>query len=212
MQQYEMAVIFDTELLEEERNSFIERLEGIITNFSGEITDREEWGTRKLAYRIQKKGSGFYFFLRYSGGRGVVEEIERVMRLSENVLRFLTTRYDQDLKGKISPPPPLEEMLQRDILALQNLKSQWRKGVGRGKEEEVKSMAQADTVEAPSPEKKVETQEGQKEEKVEEKVEEKEESSPMADSPGEPDIPDGDASPDGGEGRPTEEDTPEGEE
>ncbi len=191
MQQYETAVIFDTEWQEEERNSFIERLEGIIETFSGEITDREEWGARKLAYRIRKKGSGFYYFLRFSGVRGVVEELERVMRLNENILRFLTTRYEKDLRGKISPPPPLDEMLQRDILELQNLKSQWRRGVGKGKEEEVKTVEQAVTVEAPSVEKEGEGQEGKKEEKDLSPHEE--------DAPGEAGTGEGDPNPEGGE-------------
>lgn len=126
MRRYETAVIFDIDWEEEDRNAFVERLENIITDFSGEVFDKEDWGVRKLAYKIFKKNSGCYLFLRYSGKAGVVEEIERVMGLNEKVLRYLTTRFVKDIKGKYPIPPSIDEFLDRDITELQTLKAQWR--------------------------------------------------------------------------------------
>ena len=71
MNRYETGLIFDLDMEEEERALFVERLEKIIVDFSGEVFDREDWGVRRLAYRILKKSSGHYLFLRYSGERGV---------------------------------------------------------------------------------------------------------------------------------------------
>jgi small subunit ribosomal protein S6 len=126
MRKYETAVIFDLDWEEEDRNAFVERLENIITDFSGEVFDKEDWGGRKLAYKILKKNSGRYLFLRYSGKAGVVEEIERVMGLNEKILRYLTTRFEKDIKGKYPMPPSIDEFLDRDITELQTLKAQWR--------------------------------------------------------------------------------------
>jgi small subunit ribosomal protein S6 len=128
MDRYETAVILDLDWEEEEKNAFVERLEKIISDFSGEIFDREDWGIRKLAYRILKKNSGHYLFLRYTGKRGIVEELERVMGLNENVLRYLTTRFEIDIKGKYPKPPSIDEFIDRDITELQTLKAQWRRG------------------------------------------------------------------------------------
>lgn len=138
MAKYETAVVFDSDWNESEKNSFLSRLEEIVGNFSGTIFDREDWGSRKLAYTIQKKDRGHYIFLRYDGENGVIAELERVLRLNENVLRFLSTRFERDIKGKYPKPPPIEEILERDVIELQRLRSQWRRGTSPAAEEEKK--------------------------------------------------------------------------
>lgn len=138
MNNYETALILDPEWEEEERNDFVERLEKVIESFSGGIIDREEWGLRKLAYRILKHTSGYYLFLRYSGSKGVVEEMERVLGLNERVLRFLTTKFEKDIRGKYPKPPTIDEILDRDITELQSLRAQWRRGVSTKEEGEEK--------------------------------------------------------------------------
>jgi len=57
----------------------------------------EEWGNRDLAYPIQKQSRGYYSLMQYRASAGIVEELERNMKLMEEVMRFLTVRLDEDL-------------------------------------------------------------------------------------------------------------------
>lgn len=65
-----------------------------ITSNEGTIARREYWGLRNLAYRIRKNRKGHYVMFNYSASPDVVAEMERTMRLSEDVLRYLTTRTE----------------------------------------------------------------------------------------------------------------------
>jgi len=104
MQKYETAILFDPELPEEPRKEFVAKLGGVVTRFQGEILKQDDWGIRKLAYPIRKKSNAFYTFLVYSGERGVVEELERNIKIYDGILRHLTSRSEVDLKAV----PPAE--------------------------------------------------------------------------------------------------------
>ena len=81
MTKYESAILFDPELPEERRKEFLAKIEGIVTSFEGEILKQDDWGIRKLAYHIRKKQNAYYTFLIYSGKQGVVEEVERNIKI-----------------------------------------------------------------------------------------------------------------------------------
>jgi len=99
MQKYETAILFDPELPEEPRKDFVAKLGGVVTRFQGEILRQDDWGIRKLAYPIRKKSNAFYTFLVYSGERGVVEELERNIKIYDGILRHLTSRSEVDPKA-----------------------------------------------------------------------------------------------------------------
>ena len=107
MQKYETAILFDPELPEERRKEFIAKLAGVVSSFRGEVVKQDDWGIRKLAYQIMKKSNGYYTFLIYSGERGVVEEVERNLKIFDGILRYMTSRVE--IETKVAPPAEAEE-------------------------------------------------------------------------------------------------------
>ena len=65
-----------------------------ITRFGGTITNVDEWGKKKLAYDIQKMSEGFYYFIQFDAEATCPAELERHVRIMENVLRYLCVRQD----------------------------------------------------------------------------------------------------------------------
>jgi small subunit ribosomal protein S6 len=75
---------------------FIERFKKIIEGQAGAISQVDEWGSRDLAYRIQKQSKGYYTLLRYRASGRAVQELERNLKLTDGILRYLTVRADED--------------------------------------------------------------------------------------------------------------------
>jgi len=75
---------------------FIERFKKVIEGQGGTVSNVDEWGLRDLAYRIQKQGKGFYTLLQYRSSGRAVEELERNLRLTDGILRYLTVRADDE--------------------------------------------------------------------------------------------------------------------
>jgi small subunit ribosomal protein S6 len=102
---YETAILFEPELPEDARKEFLAKLSGVVAGYKGEVLKTDDWGNRKLAYPIRKKSNAFYTFLVYTGGRGVVEEVERNIKIFDGILRFLTTVHTAELKPKAAAAP-----------------------------------------------------------------------------------------------------------
>ncbi|PWB60949.1 MAG: 30S ribosomal protein S6 [Deltaproteobacteria bacterium] len=102
---YETAILFDPELPEDARKEFLGKLSGIVAAYKGEVLKTDDWGNRKLAYTIRKRSNAFYTFLLYTGNRGVVEEVERNIKIFDGILRHLTSRVEVELKPKAAAPP-----------------------------------------------------------------------------------------------------------
>jgi small subunit ribosomal protein S6 len=77
---------------------FVERCKKVIEGQEGTLARVEEWGLRDLAYRIQKQGKGYYTLLQYESPARAVEELERNLRLTDGVLRYLTVRSDEEMQ------------------------------------------------------------------------------------------------------------------
>ncbi|MCH6545555.1 MAG: 30S ribosomal protein S6 [Deltaproteobacteria bacterium] len=90
---------------------FIDKFKKIVEDLHGTEVNVEEWGNRDLAYPIQKKSRGYYSLMQYRASAGIVEELERNMKLMEGVMRFLTVRLDEDLVTPSTETP--EERPQR---------------------------------------------------------------------------------------------------
>lgn len=95
MNQYEFGVIISARLEEDAQNAELEKVQELVTRFGGTIDKVDSWGRRKLAYPIEKQNDGVYTFITFSSESGVPAEIERRIRIMENVLRFLIIRIDQ---------------------------------------------------------------------------------------------------------------------
>jgi len=75
---------------------FVERFKKVIEGQAGTLAGVDEWGLRDLAYRIQKQGKGYYTLLQYQSSARAVEELERNLKLTDGVLRYLTVRCDEE--------------------------------------------------------------------------------------------------------------------
>jgi len=103
---YETAILFDPELPEERRKEFLARLGEVVASYGCEVLKQDDWGSRKLAYPIRKRQNAYYTFLTYTGRQGVVEEMERLIKIADGVLRWLTCRQEGPLRAKAAPASP----------------------------------------------------------------------------------------------------------
>ena len=97
MRRYETIFIIDNDLSEEGRSPILEKLEDLIQQYNGLLVMADEWGTKKLAYEIKKKGRGYYVCLDYCGSGPLVDEIERFFRIDDRVLKYMTVVLDKDV-------------------------------------------------------------------------------------------------------------------
>ncbi len=98
MRVYEELFIMKPDLPEEEIDVFLEQLKGNIATAGGTIDKVEKWGKRRLAYKVDKFKDGSYVLLQFSAGPETVKEVERRLRVAEDVIKFLTVRVDETLK------------------------------------------------------------------------------------------------------------------
>jgi len=98
MRIYEELFILRPETSEEEVDQLNSQLEAVITSSGGKLDKVDKWGVRRLAYRVAKKDEGYYVLLSFHAGAQTVKEVERRLRVSDAVLKFLTVRMDEKLK------------------------------------------------------------------------------------------------------------------
>jgi small subunit ribosomal protein S6 len=98
MRIYEELFIVRPDATDEEIDPLVEQVKHVITEASGTIEKLEKWGVRKLAYRVGKRAEGYYILVQFTAGPEAVKEIERRLRVSDLVLKFLTVRIDERLK------------------------------------------------------------------------------------------------------------------
>ena len=91
---YELGVIFNPEVNEEQTRPVYDRIEQIVANHSGQITRVNQWGRRRLAYPIDHHRDGLYVFIDMVLTPETVVEIERTLQVSEIVLRYMTQKRD----------------------------------------------------------------------------------------------------------------------
>ena len=113
MNRYETIFILDPDLEEEQAQSAIEKIKGIITQAHGEILKVEDWGKRKLAYEVKKKAKGHYLLIHFSGTPALLSELERNFRVMDAVIKFQSVRLDEQL-ASVSESPLPEEPLEEE--------------------------------------------------------------------------------------------------
>ena len=94
MNKYELAVVVNAKIEDDARAAVIEKVQGYITRFGGQVSDVDEWGKRKLAYEIQKMREGYYYFIHFEAPATAPAEIESRLRIMDNVIRFLCVREE----------------------------------------------------------------------------------------------------------------------
>ena len=94
MNKYEVAVVLNVKLEDEERAAVIEKVKGYITRFGGTVTNVDEWGKKRLAYEIQKMKEAYYYFIHFESDAETPGEIEQRVRIMDNVIRYLCVRQE----------------------------------------------------------------------------------------------------------------------
>ena len=92
MNKYEMIYILDTACTDEKRDALIAKVENVVAKAGGNVEKTEKWGVKKLAYAIDYKTEGYYVYMAFEGDSNLVQEMKRVVGISEGVIRRLITR------------------------------------------------------------------------------------------------------------------------
>ena len=98
MRIYEELFIVKPDAPEEEIDGFVEQLRGQLTTAGATVDKVEKWGKRKLAYKVDKYREGAYVLFQFSASPDTGKELERRLRVSDVVLKFLTVRIDETMK------------------------------------------------------------------------------------------------------------------
>ena len=94
MTNYEVLFIIDPALEDEKKEATIEAVKEIIAS-EGEVGNVDVWGMRKLAYPIQKKSEGYYVVIEFKAEPTLPKELDRRLKISDNVMRHLIDNKDQ---------------------------------------------------------------------------------------------------------------------
>ena len=95
MNKYEVAVVVTAQITDEERAAVVEQVKAYIARRGGNVTEVEEWGKRRLAYEIAKQSEGYYYFVKVDAEPTMSVELEKDLRIMENVLRYLIVREEE---------------------------------------------------------------------------------------------------------------------
>ncbi len=91
---YELTYIINAALSDDQIKEVIRRVNQYIEEHGGEIVEVDEWGTRRLAYPIQKRRNGYYVNMYFRAPGSLIAALERFLEIDEQVLRYLTLRMD----------------------------------------------------------------------------------------------------------------------
>ncbi len=92
MTKYEMLYILDASLTDEAKDALIAKVEDLVNKNGGVIEKTERWGLRKLQYPINYKSEGFYVLMTFESDKTFVEELKRVIGITDGIIRRLITK------------------------------------------------------------------------------------------------------------------------
>jgi small subunit ribosomal protein S6 len=106
MIEYEILLLLDPELPDERQNEIVTRASEAIERGGGRFDKHDVWGRRKLAYEIDHKPEGAYHLLTFSAEPETLEEVSRVLKITDGVMRHLAVRRPKPGSAPTSAPPP----------------------------------------------------------------------------------------------------------
>lgn len=95
---YELMFIVRPDMVEEDQDKLLSTLETAVSSSGGQVKNVERMGKRRLAYTVRRFNDGIYVLLTVEGSGGMVHELERRLRVTEPVIKFLTVRIDEEQK------------------------------------------------------------------------------------------------------------------
>ena len=105
---YEHVMIARQDLSNSQAEGLIEHFGAVLSDNGGKLVDQEYWGVKTMAYKINKNRKGHYAFLKTDAPSAAIQEMERLMRLHDDVMRVLTIKVDEHAEG------PSVQMQKRD--------------------------------------------------------------------------------------------------
>lgn len=93
MNKYELMYILKSDVEEEKRLQLLEKFKGII-EADGQVDSVDEWGNRKLAYEINKLNDGYYFLVHFHAAADVPKELDRNLKIADEVIRHMILRLE----------------------------------------------------------------------------------------------------------------------
>ena len=94
MNKYELTVVVNAKIEDDVRVATVEKVKEYVARYGGTVTNVDEWGKKRLAYEVQKMKEGFYYFIQFEADATAPAEIERHVRIMENVIRYLCVRQE----------------------------------------------------------------------------------------------------------------------
>jgi small subunit ribosomal protein S6 len=95
---YELMFIVRPDMAEEDQDKLISTLESAVTSSGGTLKNLERMGKRRLAYTVRRFHDGIYVLMTVEGEGALIHELERRLRVTEPVIKFLTVRIDEEQK------------------------------------------------------------------------------------------------------------------
>jgi small subunit ribosomal protein S6 len=92
MTKYEMLYILDASLTDEAKDALIAKVEDLVNKNGGVVEKTERWGLKKLQYPINYKSEGFYVLMAFEAEKTFVEELKRVIGITDGIIRRLITK------------------------------------------------------------------------------------------------------------------------
>ena len=99
MPSYEHVFICRQDLTATQAESIADEFKKMLSDNGGKLIDSEYWGLKSIAYRMNKNRKGHYFLLRSESGASAVSEMERLMNINEDIMRFLTVKVKAHKEG-----------------------------------------------------------------------------------------------------------------
>jgi small subunit ribosomal protein S6 len=118
---YEILLMLDPELPEGRQEEIIKRARELVKKAGGKWVAHNPWGRRRLAYEIDHKSEGVYHLLNFDAEPETLEELSRILRITDGVMRHLAVRRIEG--GAPGPPPPEPESVPEPAYAEANISS-----------------------------------------------------------------------------------------
>ena len=96
MNKYELTVVVNAKVEDEERTAIIDKCKALIERFGGTVTNVDDWGKRRLAYEINDRTEGFYYLVNFKADADFPKELDRQYKITEGILRTIIIRKDEE--------------------------------------------------------------------------------------------------------------------
>ncbi len=92
MNKYEVLYILDAKIDDAAKDALVEKFKGVVESAGGSVESVDKWGVKKLAYEIDFKSEGYYFLMNFTANADLPQELERQMRIADEVMRFIVVK------------------------------------------------------------------------------------------------------------------------